>query len=145
MTYSQACVALVKEFEGCELEAYKDVRGLLTIGWGHTGNVKTGDQIDQEQADAYLEVDLNRAAARVEACLSITADQNQFDAFVSFEFNTGALRGSTMQRLWNRGDVGGCADQFLAWNKAEVNGQLVAESGLTRRRQAERALFLQIP
>lgn len=143
MNYSAACVALVKEFEGCKLTAYLDVRGIPTIGFGHTGNVKLGDIIDQEQADAYLEMDLNRAAAAVTACLIGTPNQNQFDAFVSFEYNTGALRGSTMQRLWNGGNAAGCADQFGRWDKATVDGKLVSLPGLTRRRAAEKALFLE--
>lgn len=143
MTYSVACVELVKSFEGCRLVGYPDVRGIPTVGYGHTGpEVKIGESITQEQADAYLQADLDRAAAAVNACISPALNQNQEDSLVSFQFNTGALKGSTLQRLLNRLDFVGGADQFLVWNKAEINGKLVAVPGLTRRRQAERALFL---
>lgn len=143
MTYSDRCVNLVKEFEGCRFQAYRDVRGLWTIGYGHTSNVTPNSIIDQQQADAFLEIDLTTAATRIAALITIPLTQNQFDALTSFEFNTGGLRGSTMQRLLNGGDYAGAADQFPRWNKSVVDGQLVEIPGLTRRRAAERALFLE--
>ena len=133
----------MKEFEGCKLAAYRDVRGIPTIGYGHTMGVEIGQVIDQQQADAFLALDLNQAAVGVAACLSAAVNQNQFDALVSFQYNTGGLRGSTLQRLLNQQNYAGAADQFLVWNKASINGQLVVVPGLTRRRAAERALFLQ--
>ena len=140
----QNCVDLVKRFESCRLSAYLDPVGIPTIGYGHTANVHLGQSIDLEQADAFLEVDLADAADRVEfsSGLTIVPNQHQFDALVSFEFNTGGLKGSTLVKRWNSGDILGAADQFLVWNKAHVNGQLVVLSGLTARRNAERALFL---
>ena len=144
MIPSQKCVDLVKRFESCRLSAYSDPVGIPTIGYGHTANVHLGQSIDLEQADAFLEVDLADAADRVEfSCgLTVVPNQNQFDALVSFEFNTGGLKGSTLVKCWNAGFVLDAANQFLVWNKAHVNGQLVVLSGLTARRNAERALFL---
>lgn len=143
MTYSPSCVELVKTFEGLRLSAYRDIRGIITVGYGHVApSMTVGESITQEQADAYLQADLDRAAAAVNACISPALNQNQEDSLVSFQFNTGALKGSTLQRLLNRLDFTGGADQFLVWNKAEIDGKLVAVPGLTRRRQAERALFL---
>jgi lysozyme len=143
MTPSSACVNLVKEFEGCRLGAYQDVRGIWTIGYGHTGeSVVAGMIITPGQATAFLESDLTRASASVDALITMPLSQDQYDALVSFEFNTGALKGSTLQRLLNGGQYALAADQFLAWNKSTIDGQLVVVPGLTRRRQAERALFL---
>ena len=66
--------------------------------------------------------------------------QNQFDALVSFTYNLGAgnLRSSTLLKKLNAGDYAGAADEFPKWNKA--GGKELA--GLTRRRNAERDLFL---
>ena len=43
MNISQEGLALIKKFEGCELEAYKCAAGVWTIGYGSTKNVKEGD------------------------------------------------------------------------------------------------------
>ncbi|EBY2991617.1 lysozyme, partial [Salmonella enterica subsp. enterica serovar Typhimurium] len=48
------------------------------------------------------------------------------------------LSSSTLLRKLNSGDYAGAADEFLRWNKA--GGKVL--NGLTRRREAERALFL---
>lgn len=143
MQPSDACINLVKQFEGCELAAYQDVRGIWTIGYGHRGlSVVAGMTIDQQQADMFLVADLSRAAQMVEQCTRVIPNQNQYDALVDFEFNTGGLLGSTLLRLWNNHDESGAADQFLVWDKAEIDGELQVVPGLTRRREAERTLFL---
>jgi lysozyme len=69
--------------------------------------------------------------------------QNQFDALVDFAYNAGAanLRSSTLLRLLNSGDYAGASGQFIRWNKATSNGQLIVLPGLTRRRTAEAQLF----
>ncbi len=73
--------------------------------------------------------------------VTVDLDQDQFDALVSFTFNLGAgnLQSSTLLKLLNQGEYTQAADQFLRWNKA--GGRVLP--GLTRRREAERALFLQ--
>ena len=58
MKASQACVDLVKSFEGCELEAYRDLGGVWTIGYGHTAGVHRGMVIDQPRAEGLLAEDL---------------------------------------------------------------------------------------
>ena len=75
--------------------------------------------------------------------LTVQATQGQFDALVSFAFNLGlgALRGSTLLKKLNVGNVKGAADQFLLW----VNAAGKVLPGLQKRRQDERALFLGLP
>ena len=136
-----AGLALIKSFEGCELTAYQDVAGIWTIGWGHTPS-HSGQTVTQAQADALLVADLHVAENVVNASVSRSCSPNQFAAMVSFEFNTGSLTQSSVLRLFNAGDIPGAADAFLLWNKATVGGELVPVAGLTRRRGAERALFL---
>ena len=143
MIPSKNCYDLIKEFEGCKLEAYPDpaTHGEpITIGVGHTGGVKLGDVITQEQADEYLVSDVSHAANAVNQMVDENMTQGQFDALCSFAFNLGIgnLKNSTLLKKLNSGDIQGAADQFLVWNKAA--GKVMA--GLTRRREAERTLFL---
>ena len=143
MIPSQNCYDLIKEFEGCKLEAYPDpaTHGEpITIGVGHTGGVKLGDVITQEQADEYLVNDVAHAANAVNQMVAVSITQGEFDALCSFAFNLGIgnLKNSTLLKKLNSGDIQGAADQFLVWNKAA--GKVMA--GLTRRREAERTLFL---
>ena len=132
-------IALIKEFEGCKFTAYADGAGVWTLGHGHTGGVKDGDTCDQAQADAWLVADVATAERCVsQACAVLT--QNQFDALVSFTYNLGCgnLRASTLLKLVNAGSTELAADEFPKWNL--VAGK--PSDGLTRRRNAERELFL---
>lgn len=132
---------LIKSFEALRLAAYLDQGGVPTIAWGHTGpEVKMGLTCDASSAEAWFKADTAGACKAINSLVDVAIVQTQFDALVSFVFNVGvgAFKGSTLLRLLNGGDSAGAADQFLAWNK--VNG--VQNAGLTRRRAAERALFL---
>ena len=133
-------VHLIKEFEGCKLQAYKCPADVWTIGYGHTDGVKEGDVITQEKADALLAADIDLFSSGVKRLVSANLDYNQLGALVSFAFNVGLgnFRHSSLLRLVNQGDFLDAANEFLKWNKA--NGKVLP--GLTRRREAERALFL---
>lgn len=132
---------IIRQCEGLRLKAYLCPAGKLTIGYGHTGpDVKTGMTITEEDANTLLSRDLVAAEKAIGGAVSVTITDNQFSALVSFVFNLGAgnFYGSTLLKKLNANDVFGAADEFLRWNK--VNGQVLA--GLTRRREAERTLFL---
>lgn len=133
-------IDLIKTFESCKLKAYKDIVGILTIGYGHTGGIaKEGVEIDQSTADALLCEDLDRFEIGVTKCLKVKVNENQFSAMCCLAFNIGLgnFKSSTLLKLVNSGDFSEAAGQFDRWNKAA--GQVV--SGLTRRRKAERELF----
>lgn len=137
---------LIKSFEGLELEAYRDIAGVPTIGWGHTGpEVHLGQTITAEEADDLFDKDTDRFEAAVDLLTHGRATDNQFAALVSFAYNVGegALKTSTLLRLHNEGDYAGAAAQFTRWNKARsgVGGSLVPVKGLTRRRAAEAELY----
>lgn len=143
MKTSQAGVDLIKQFEGLELTAYPDPGTggePWTIGYGHTGGVKPGDTVTEAEAEEILRQDLARFEDCVNAYVSVPITQSEFDALVSFAFNVGcgALKSSTLLRLLNGGDHEAAAQQFPRWNKAA--GRVMA--GLTRRREAERDLFV---
>lgn len=136
-------IALIKNFEGCRLAAYPDpVTGdkPWTIGYGHTDNVKQGNTITQAQADQFLCEDLAPVYSTIEENVKTQINQNQFDALCSFIFNVGVgnFTRSTLLTKLNKGDIQGAGDEFLRWNC--VAGRVIA--GLTKRREAERGLFL---
>jgi lysozyme len=138
----QAGIDLVKSFEGCKLTAYKDMVGVWTIGWGTTGGVRPGMTISQARADMLLEHDLDIFEMDVMKLVNPKVQLNDFEkaALTSFAYNlgAGALARSTLLRYLNRGDRLHAANEFLKWNKAGG----VPVSGLTRRRMAERDLFM---
>lgn len=145
MQTSDKGIDLIKQFEGCKLTAYQDSVGVWTIGYGWTQPVdgkpiRAGMTIKQETAERLLKTGLVSYESDVSRLVKVGLTQGQFDALVSFTYNLGArsLSTSTLLRKLNSGDYAGAADEFLRWNKA--GGKVL--NGLTRRREAERALFL---
>lgn len=141
MKISDSGISLIKAFEGCRLQSYQDVVGIWTIGVGHVDpSIGPNQTITQEQADAILRADLSKFESGVSKLLKISVSQDQFDALVCFSFNVGlkALADSTLLKLLNSGDFIGASAQFERWDKA--GGKPVP--GLTRRRLAEKSLFL---
>lgn len=134
----QAGLALIKQYEGCRLAAYRCAAGVWTIGYGHTAGVHSGMTITQAQADAYLQQDIAKFEGYVNnpAYIPITEqlNQNQFDALVSFAFNLGA---GNLRKLCKGRTAAQIAQAMTQYCKA--NGKVLA--GLKRRRAAEQALF----
>ena len=134
----QAGLALIKQYEGCRLAAYRCAAGVWTIGYGHTAGVHSGMTITQAQADAYLQQDIAKFEGYVNnpAYVPITEqlNQNQFDALVSFAFNLGA---GNLRKLCKGRTAAQIAQAMTQYCKA--NGKVLA--GLRRRRAAEKALF----
>ncbi|ANU08574.1 lysozyme [Paraurantiacibacter namhicola] len=142
-------IALIKRFEGCarrladgRVAAYPDPgtgAAPWTIGWGATGaGIGPGTVWTQAQCDARLEADLARYAADVDRALGDAATtQAQFDALVSFHYNTGAIARATLTRRHKAGDSAAAAREFARWNRA--GGRVM--KGLVRRREAEAELY----
>ena len=133
----------IKRWEGLELEAYQDVAGVWTIGYGHTKTVKPGMKITKAKAEALLKQDLNEAETAVSKMVKRPLTDNQFGALVSFVFNVGvrAFRNSTLLAKLNDGDYNRVPGELMRWNKARVNGKMVPVEGLTNRRAAEGGLW----
>lgn len=142
-------IELIKRFEGCakrradgRFAAYPDPGtggDPWTIGWGATGPgigpcvVWTGAQCDER-----LKTDLIRYAREVDRALNgCPTNQLQFDALVSFHYNTGAIASATLTRKHKAGDFEGASREFRRWNRA--GGRVLR--GLTRRRAAEAQLY----
>jgi len=140
--------ALLHHFEGCKLTAYKCPAGVWTIGWGNTFYedgvpVAPGDTITQARADELFRLIVVKFEAAVEKAAP-SAPAHQFGAMVCLSYNIGvdAFGRSTVLRRHLAGDHAGAAEAFLMWNKS--SGRVLR--GLTRRRQAERLLYLnQLP
>ena len=139
MKISEEGKSLIKKFEGCKLEAYLCSAGVPTIAFGRTKNVKLGDTCTQEQADAWLEEELEEYTGYVNDAVKQTLQQNQIDAMVAWTYNLGPtnLRSSTLLRVLNEGKLQEVPQQMRRWNKA--NGKVL--EGLERRRLTESMLF----
>ena len=139
MTYSLSGLHLTEQFEGCKLTAYPDVKGVLTIGYGHIAGVHVGMTCTQTQAEAWLQQDIQWASDRVNVEVHISLTQPEFDSLVDFVFNCGCgnFDNSTLLKLINKDDLTDAANEFDKWD--EAGGKVVA--GLLRRRQAEAAMF----
>lgn len=153
MKISPAGLELIKAFEACDkpvpgspshFHTYHDEVGVLTIGWGHTnfGNVpphiNEGDIWSQTECDEALFNDMNRFEWSVaRAMKGVTLTQSEFDALVSFDFNTGSLQKSSIDDKIRAGNKSAAMTTLLQYNHA--GGKVL--NGLTRRRKAEKLLF----
>lgn len=135
MRISENGLNLIKSFEGCRLTAYKCPAGVWTIGWGHTGGVKPGQKITQAEADQMLVSDMAAYEHKVDKYASYHWNQNEFDALTSFAYNVGSIDQLTANGTRNRATI---AEKILQYNKG--GGKVLP--GLTKRREAERKLFL---
>ena len=142
---SNKCLDLVKEFEGCRLTAYRDEVGVWTIGYGITNSdfkitkkiIRQGMKISKATAEKWLEESLNKKYLPLvlEYDKQYNWDQNELDALVSFCYNIGSIKQLTADGTRSKTVV---ASKILQYNKA--GGKVYR--GLTRRRKAERELFL---
>lgn len=140
---------MIKQWEGLRLTAYRCPGGVLTIGYGHTGNdVVAGMTITPRQADDLFAADIALCARTLAAMLEADAiapmPQNRFDALASLAFNIGTngLRRSTLWRkLRNGRPVREIAAEFNRWVFA--GGRKVP--GLVSRRAAESKFYLATP
>ena len=152
MKVSANGLKIIKNFEELRLNAYRDVAGVLTIGYGSTryrdGNrVKPDDKLTNEiQAESLLINTLAPYENAVNEDVKVTLTQNQYDALLSFTYNegTGALAASSLLALLNQKKYLACADHFLMWDKITDphTGDKIVCNTLVQRREQERKLFL---
>ena len=139
MKTSAEGIALIKKFEGLELNSYQCSANVWTLGYGHTQGVAEGDSCSEEEAEIILVNDLKEFETYVNALVDVELDQNQFDALVAWTFNLGPtnLRTSTLLKKLNAGEYNDVPSEIKRWNRA--GGQVL--DGLIRRREAEALLF----
>lgn len=171
MKLSKAGADLMHRFEGCRNRPYLCPADIWTIGYGHVlyqeqirlpmvrPSGKTKDDIPMIRREYPLKPEDNRVWTKEEINELFAVDvadfergvlrlvpgvagrQGAFDALVSISFNFGLgnLQRSTIRMKANRGDWEGAAEAFMGWTKG--GGKVLP--GLVKRREAERALFLQ--
>ena len=139
MKISEEGKALIKKFEGCELEAYKCPAGVWTIGFGFTKGVKEGDVWSQDHAEEMLDIELEEYEEYVSDLVDVPLNENQFSSLVAWCYNLGPtnLVQSTLLSKLNSGLYEDVPHEIKRWNKA--NGEVL--EGLVRRREAEALLF----
>ena len=149
MKTSDNGLKLIREFEGCRLEAYLCPAGVWTIGIGHTGYVDgvkigKGMKISLAKAELLLATTLASTYETAVNNLGVLLNQNQYDALVSFCYNLGPyiFKGSLLTSIKKR-DWPDVTRQMLLYNKATdpKTGKKVVLAGLDRRRKAEVELF----
>ena len=152
MKISWQGIELIKRHEGLRLRAYDDlqpyrpiinadqIKGTLTIGYGHTLNVEVGQVITEEQAEGLLIQDLAWAEQAVND-LNLKLNQNQFDSLVSWVFNTGTknLKRRSLIRAIKSNDLNQVRE---IWNKHYVTSKGKKLAGLVKRRKEEAELFI---
>jgi len=135
-------VSLLKQFEGFRSTTYVCPGGKATVGYGHA--IKEGenfsDGITEEEGEELLKKDLFFAERAVSRLVRVPLTNGQFDSLVSFTYNLGpaALQRSALRMKLNRGESQDASKEFLKWCWA--GGKKLR--GLSKRRRAERELFL---
>lgn len=150
MKMGQDGLAIVKAFESCMqkipgrpgfFKAYYDPVNVLTIGWGHTNHhnpkFDAATVWSQAQCDAALAGDMKTFEDHVNRQSKVPLKQYEFDALVSWSFNTGGPATASLWRQLNAGQKDAIPANLAQWDKA--GGRVLA--GLTRRRKAEGLLF----
>ncbi len=139
MLVSPTAVNFIMNWEEFRPVIYRDVGGVPTFGYGHVHNGHHKITLTRKEALELLHSDLNQVAKEVSAVIKVPLTQHQFDAMMSFEFNTGQLRESTMLKRLNE-------HQFENAINVELGRWVYSKGkkirGLVNRRNAERKLFL---
>jgi len=145
-TTSQEGLNLMHQFEGFKSAPYQDVKGVWTIGYGSTyladGSPVTANtpSVTKEQADELMKYKLAKEFEPAVKKVRAPITQSMFDGMVCLCYNigTGAFSKSSVKSKTDTADYNGAAEAFLMWNKSGG----VVYAGLTRRREAEKALYL---
>lgn len=145
MKFNDAGLQLIKDFESCRLQAYQDDKGIWSIGYGCTHHVTQGLVISQDEADERLKEDIDDTIRAVTSSISPRdISDNQFSACVCLVYNIGYgnFKSSTLLNCIKMGNLSDAANEFCRWNKETIDGIKQVSNGLSRRREAERVLFL---
>lgn len=134
------CAALVGDLEGYRSQAYRDQGGVMSICYGHTGNIKLGQRATREQCVTWLNEDLGIALGAVDRFVNVELSETRRAALGSFVYNVGEQRFkySTLLARINARDAGAC-DELKRWvyHYDPEQRRYVKNAGLVNRRQVE--------
>lgn len=137
---------IIKRFEGFSSIEYKCPAGVNSFGYGSLSSnyPEISFPVTKEKALQCLMKDVERFEEGIKEMTKPHLNDFEMAALISFCYNLGlgAYRGSTLRQKINNLDFKGAAKEFPRWNKAKVNGVYKTLPGLTRRRKAEKELFL---
>lgn len=145
MNLSPKGLELLERSEGFRAQVYRDIAGVLTIGYGH--KLEPGesfpDGVTEEEGQVICRWDVHLAEQAVNRLVKVPLTQGQFDALVDFVFNLGSARlaSSTLLELLNEGFYDAAAVQLLRWDHGMENGKEVEIDALKARRSAEFSLW----
>lgn len=136
---TESTFELISTFEGKRHKAYKDSRGLWTIGVGHL--IKPTEQwmlhaiLTDDQVEDLFKDDLRWCDDAVASSVRVSLNQNQMDALYSLCFNIGVdhFKQSEVVQHLNNNDYNHAANAFMHW---------VTPAVLKPRREKEKELFL---
>ncbi|HEK1206262.1 lysozyme [Proteus mirabilis] len=132
-------LTVIGYFEGVRYEPYRDVAGILTVCYGHTGNdIIQGKTYTQQECDELLQKDFIRTQQQVDILVKVPVDDKTKASLYSFTFNVGtsAFARSTLLKKLNAGDQYGACEEMKRWVYAGGS----VWRGLVSRRDAESAL-----
>lgn len=144
MKPTENLIQMIKKNEGFSPRITDDV-GHPMIGYGCNLSVAEakkyeGRTISEVEAVSLLLSRLTPVVDLVNKIVKVPLTQNQFDALCDLVYNigSGAFSKSTLLKKLNGKDYAGAASEFVKWNMA--GGKVL--SGLTKRREEEKKLFL---
>jgi lysozyme len=135
LALSASALVSIAAWEGFSDNAYKDIVGVWTIGFGTTEGVKAGQKIDPVKALQRKISDVQKFEGAIKQCVIVPLHQYEYDSYLSLAYNIGptAFCNSTLVRKLNASDYAGACKEILRWDRA--GGKVVR--GLTNRREAE--------
>lgn len=138
MKTSRAGLLAIASHEGVVLSRYKDSVDVWTIGIGHTKNAGGVDparvtrELDLSEVLQIFREDIPKYERRVNRAVTVPLEQHEFDALVSFDFNTGGIHKASLTRYLNAGNRSAAAKAFMNWSKPKE---------IIPRRRSEKELF----
>ncbi|ENG8533338.1 lysozyme [Salmonella enterica subsp. enterica serovar Anatum] len=127
--------------EGVRYKPYRDVVGIWTVCYGHTGNdIMIGKTYTESECKALLNKDLNTVARQINPYIKVPIPETTRGALYSFVYNVGAgnFKTSTLLHKINQGDIKGACEQLRRWTYAGGKQW----KGLITRREIEREVCM---
>ncbi|ELA2855877.1 lysozyme [Salmonella enterica] len=127
--------------EGVRYKPYRDVVGIWTVCYGHTGNdIMIGKTYTESECKALLNKDLNTVARQINQYIKVPIPETTRGALYSFVYNVGAgnFKTSTLLHKINQGDIKGACEQLRRWTYAGGKQW----KGLITRREIEREVCM---
>ena len=139
MNVSDRGLCELASHEAIVTRRYRDSVGVLTCGIGHTkaaGGLDPATVTTDRPVEFWIDLfrkDIAKYEAGVNAAVRVPVTQHEFDALVSFHFNTGSIGRASLVTALTAGDRATAAAKFMSWSKPpEIVGRRTKEMMLFR-------------